>query len=333
MKGYIVMSQKVRVAMISAWHVHAMGYANYLAANPNCEIVGVWDDQPLRGTEWATDLRCKFYHKYEDILKNPEIDAVAICAPTSMHADLMVAAANAKKHIFTEKVLTLTNKEAKAVRRAVKKNKVHFTISFPHETDKSILFAKELVDSEKLGRITYMRVRNVHSGSINDWLPMHFYDKNTCGGGAMIDLGAHPMYLINWFLGKPRAISSSFTNITERPVEDNAVSLLEYENGIIAVSETGFVSVADPYSLEISGTKGYVRASGGAVAYSCPETENKRTEVKDFSLSAPAPLDYWIDSIINDTPNALYGIDEAVALTEIMTAAYKSASNGKKTKV
>lgn len=319
--------------MMGAWHVHAMGYANYLAASPNCEIVGVWDDQPLRGTEWASDLRCKFYHKYEDIINNPEIDAVVICAQTCMHADLMIAAANAKKHIFTEKVLALTNKEARAIRRAVKKNKVHFTISFPHETDKSILFTKELVDNEKLGRITYMRVRNVHSGSINDWLPPHFYDKNACGGGAMIDLGAHPMYLINWFLGKPHAISSSFTSVTERPVEDNAVSLLEYENGTIAVSETGFVSVADPYSLELSGTKGYVRASGGAVVYSCQDTENKRTEVKDFTLSAPAPLDYWLDSILNDTPNTLYSIDEAVTLTEIMTAAYKSASNGKKTKL
>ncbi len=327
------MSHKVRVAMLSGWHVHAMGYANYLAAHPSCEIVGVWDDQPLRGTDWATDLKCKYYHKYEDILKNPDIDAVAICAPTSMHAELMLAAANAKKHIFTEKVLALNCKDAKAIKRALKKNNVHFTISFPHQTDKSVLFAKELVDGEKLGRITYMRVRNVHSGSINDWLPAHFYDKNTCGGGAMIDLGAHPMYLINWFLGRPDRISSSFTSITGRPVEDNAVSLLEYDDGTIAVSETGFVSVADPYTLEISGTKGYARVSGGMVAYACPETDNKRVEVKDFTTVAPAPLDYWLDSIINDTPNTLYGIDEAVTLTEIMTAAYKSASSGKKTKV
>ena len=327
------MSQKLRIAMVSGWHVHAMGYANYLAASPNCEIVAVWDEIPARGMEWASDLRCKYYENYEDILKNSDIDAVAVCAPTSMHADIMIDAAYAKKHIFTEKVLTLSNKDAEAVRRAVRKNKVHFTISFPHETDKAVIFAKDLVDSGKIGSVTYMRVRNVHSGSINDWLPAHFYDKSQCGGGAMIDLGAHPMYLIDYFLGAPKYVSSVFTNVTERPVEDNAVSLLEYKNGTIAVSETGFVSVADPYTIEISGTKGYIRICGGALSYSCPDTDNKKVEVTEFTESCPQPLDYWIDSIINDTPNERFSIDEAVSLTRIMTAAYKSSSNGKKAKV
>ncbi len=327
------MADKVRVVMASAWHVHAKGYANYLAANPNCEIVGVWDEISSRGIEWASDLRCKFYVTFEDVLADPNVDAVAICAPTSMHATLMIAAANAKKHIFTEKVLALTNKDAKAIKRAVKKNKIHFTISFPHKTDKAILYAKDLVDDKKLGQITYMRVRNVHSGSINDWLPAHFYSKEQCGGGAMIDLGAHPMYLINWFLGTPKYVSSAFTNVTDRPVEDNAVCLLEYKNGAIGVSESGFVSVADPYTIEISGTKGYLRICAGALSYSCPDTDNKKVTVKEFSTFAPQALDYWIDSIVKDSKNELFGIDDAVELTEIMSAAYKSASSGKKAKV
>jgi predicted dehydrogenase len=327
------MSEKVRIAMISAWHIHAKGYANYLAANPKCEIVAVWDEMPSRGIEWANDLKCKFYESYEELLANAEIDAVAICAPTSMHAELMIAAANAKKHIFTEKVLALTVKDAKAIRRAVKKNKVHFTISFPHKTDKSVLLAKEIVDDKKLGTITYMRVRNVHSGSISNWLPAHFYDKNQSGGGAMIDSGAHPIYLINWFLGMPKYVSSVFTSITDHPVEDNAVSLLQYKSGAISVAETGSVSVADPYTIVISGTKGYLRISGGKLSYSCPETENKKVTIREFTTSCPEPLDYWIDSIVKKTANEKFGIDDAVSLTEIMVAAYKSAQGKKKIKV
>ncbi|MBQ8743340.1 MAG: Gfo/Idh/MocA family oxidoreductase [Clostridia bacterium] len=327
------MSKKVKVVMISGWHVHAMGYANYLAASPSCEIVGVWDEIPVRGTEWASDLKCKYYDSYDEVLSDPNVDAVAICAPTSMHTELMLKAANASKHIFTEKVLTLSVKDALAVKKAINKNKVHFTISFPHETDKAVLFAKDLVDREALGQITYMRVRNVHSGSINDWLPAHFYNRSQCGGGAMIDLGAHPMYLICWFLGAPKFVSSTFTSVTARPVEDNAVSVLQYENGAIAVSETGFVSVADPYSIEFSGTKGYLRISGGSLAYSCPETENKTVTLSEFQTYAPLPLDYWIDSIVNGTQNQKYTIDEAVELTKIMEAAYRSSESGKKIKI
>ena len=119
-----------------------------------------------------------------------------------------------------------------------------------------------MLDSGKLGRVTYARVRNVHNGSSADWLPPHFYDKAQCGGGAMIDLGAHPMYTLYWLLGAPKTITSTFTAVTNRGVEDNAVSVIEFENGAIGVSETGFVSECNPYTLEISGTDGSLMIHG-----------------------------------------------------------------------
>lgn len=72
----------------------------------------------------------------------------------------------------------------------------------------------------------------------------------------MIDLGAHPMYLCRWILGKPLRITSMFNSFTNRPVEDNAVCVIEFENGAIAVVETSFVSKSSPFSLELYGTKG-----------------------------------------------------------------------------
>ncbi|MBE6608900.1 MAG: hypothetical protein E7633_10150 [Ruminococcaceae bacterium] len=78
---------------------------------------------------------------------------------------------------------------------------------------------------------------------------------------------------------------------------------------------------------------GYLRISEGKLSYSCPETENKKVTVKEFTTSCPQALDYWIDSIVNDTPNEKFDIDDAVSLTEIMSAAYKSASSGKKARV
>ena len=64
------------------------------------------------------------------------------------------------------------------------------------------------MESGKLGQITYARVHNYHNGSVAPqadgslgWLPPHFYDEVQTGGGAMMDLGAHPMYTLHWFLG------------------------------------------------------------------------------------------------------------------------------------
>ena len=168
-----------------------------------------------------------------------------------------------------------------------------------------------------------MRVRNVHGGSILGWLPDYFYDKTLCGGGAMMDLGAHPMYLLEWFLGTPQKMASAFTQVTGRGVEDNAVSVMSFENGAIGVSETGFVSYCDPFTLEISGTKGYIHVQDG-FRYKNEASNKEWVTEEHLELTLERPIAYWISSILNNTENTLYGIDEAVALTEFMEAAYRS---------
>ena len=321
----------VNVAMISGWHVHAKGYAREINNNENARVCAVWDEDEQRGRAWAQELGCAFIGDFDDVVRCPDIDAVAITAPTNMHAQLLLKAANAGKHIFTEKVLTLTNEDAEQVAKAVKANKIHFTISFPHKGRDDLNYVKHLVDTGKLGRITYARLRNCHSGSIDNWLPPHFYDAEQCGGGAMMDLGAHPMYILNWFLGKPLRIQSAFTSVTDKPVEDNAVCVIEFENGAIGVSETGFVSRCDRYELDISGTEGAARVTDGTVEYSSiADTDRKwvTPEVPRYHL--PSTVDAWIDSIVNDVfgDDSRLGIDAAVELTKMMTAAYQSSTKG-----
>ena len=321
----------MQIAMLSGWHVHAEGYAQAILENGET-IRSIWDENTERGKKWAEKLGARFCPTYEEILADPSIDAVALCSPTSMHADILLAAANAGKHIFTEKVMTLTNESAKAVTEAVRRNGVHFTISLPYKADPKFLLAKHLVDDGSLGQVTYARVRNCHSGSIRDWLPPYFYDESLCGGGAMIDLGAHPMYLLQWFLGDARRVSSSFLNATDRPVEDNAVSLIEFDNGVIGVSETGFVSIADPFIVEISGTKGFVQIGRGmTVAIDGKGVET--IDPKEIPYRQKSPIPYWLDSIRNDTPNEIYTVEEGEALTRIMVAAYKASKTGMKTEV
>lgn len=319
----------LKIAMISRWHVHANEYANEIGNTPDAEIVAVWDDDAERGKTWAKELNCAFYEDYDALLANSEIDGVAIVSSTNLHPELLIKAANAKKHIFTEKVLAFTKQDAERIRDAVVKNGVHFTISLPHKTMAGVLQAKKMLDGGEIGQASYMRVRNTHNGSIRNWLPEYFYDKALCGGGAMMDLGAHPMYLLGWFLGRPKKLSSAFTEVTKRGVEDNAVSVMSFENGAIGVSETGFVSYSDPFTLEISGTKGYIHMQDNVFRYKNEASNNEWVVMEDLQLTLERPIAYWFESIRNNTENTLYGIDEAVLLTEFMDAAYRSSEEEK----
>ncbi len=321
----------MKVALISGWHVHAGEYFNRFNNSPDAEIVAVWDEIPSRGQAFAAKNGSRFYENYDELLADPAIDAVCITSPTNLHPDLMIKAAKAGKHIFTEKVLAIAPDDARAIAAAVKEAGIHFTICFPHESEPAFLVIRDLLDSGKLGKITYAKFRKAHTGSIDNWLPAFFYDKTQCGGGAMMDLGAHPMYLLEWALGKAKSVSSAFTDMTGRGVEDNAVSVLEFDGGAIGVSETSFVSWGNPLVFEISGTDGWLLMTDSEIRYQTRESGGwVHPELPARDLH---PVDYFISSVVNNTPNEKYTVDEALNLTLLMDAAYKSASTGTKVAV
>lgn len=317
----------MKVAIVGAWHVHTLEYGEAIAKNPGAELVCLWDDEKERGEAMAQRLGIPFEPDLNAIWTNPEIDGVQITTATSQHREVLLAAANAGKHIFTEKVLALSMEDAEEIAVAVRKNGVKFTISYPHKTWPTLKAAKALVDSGKLGQITYARVRDAHNGSTADWLPPHFYDASQTGGGAMIDLGAHPMYTLHWFMGEPKSVVSQFTQVTHRGVEDNAVSIIEFANGAIGVSETGFVTTGMSYVLEMSGTKGSLMVHNDILEFSCEETDNKLIRKTDLPEPDCMPVDAWI-AAVNGEGEAPNSIDDAVALTKFMVGAYEAYRTG-----
>jgi len=320
----------MKIALISSWHVHAKDYAAQLKAMTECEIVAVWDENKEAGLNWALSLGCPFIEDYDALLQDSTIDGVVITSPTVMHPDLIIKAANAKKHIFTEKVLAIRFADCQAIQEAVNRNHVNFTISFVHKCRPEMILAKQLVDSGSLGQITYARVRNAHNGSTANWLPETFYDPLTCGGGAMIDLGAHTGYLLEWLLGSANDVTATFTQVTGKAVEDNAVALISFDNGAIGVAETSFVSVYTPLTIDISGTKGSLQVRDG-LTFANEASNGQWVTATDLPESKPSPLAQWVNAFESNTPiDADFDIDAAVALTRLMDGMYVAHQTGVK---
>jgi len=237
----------------------------YIQSIESATITVVWDEIAERGKEWAKQLGVDFESDLDTLLKREDVDGVVVDAPTNMHADIMIAAANAGKHIFTEKAIALTTSECEQISAAVEKAGVKFCISFPARTSPHHLFAKQLIDEGVIGDITLLRIRNGHDGALNNWLPDYWYDEKAAGGGAMMDLGCHPMYLASWLLGKPKRITSMFNYFTNRAVEDNAQCSVGFTNNAVAVLETSLVTYRTPAGFEMYGTNGTLIISGNAV--------------------------------------------------------------------
>ena len=316
----------IGIGVLSRWHVHATEYARTVNEQEDAAVVAVWDEDGVRGAKWADELSVPFEAELEALLERDDVEGVVVTAPTNIHRDVIIAAARAGKHVFTEKILAPSVAQCHEIAEAVKQAGVRFCISFPRQTIAPLKFAKQLIEEGKLGDVTLVRIRVAHDGATRDWLPAHFYDAEACGGGAMIDLGAHGMYLSRWLLGEPVRVSSIFNHVTERQVEDNCVTLIEFENRAIAINETAFVSWGGAYSVEIDGTEGgfwmlgphEVRVRGKAFG-----GERTWQSVDELPPRGTMPIPQWI-AAIQGRGDIEFGMTEAVHLTELMEAAYRS---------
>lgn len=324
----------LRVAMLSKWHVHAEGYARDFVNTGNAQITAVWDEKPERGEPWAEKLGCDFEADLDKLLARGDVDAVCCCTPTTMHKDVLLRAAKAGKHIFTEKTLACTVEECKEIAKAVEENGVTFTISFPHKAWEIVKFAKQHIDNGDFGRVTNVRVRNAHNGVSGGWLPEYWFVKEDCAGGAMMDLGCHPMYLLAYLCGKPKKITGIANSILGTPVDENAVSVVEFENGCIGVAETSFLAYSSPYTIEVHGTDGILLWRGGNdIKYKTVETAklNKSFITPDnFPKEDEHPINRFVDACINGTgsPEGI-GMQEAIELACLLENSYIAYETGK----
>jgi predicted dehydrogenase len=292
-----------RIAILSFWHVHAEDYAREAEANPETEIIAVWDEAPDRGRAEAGKRGVDFHADLDEILARPDVDGVVVATPTTAHRDVIPAAARAGKHVFSEKVISPSLREAEEIVAVTEDAGITFVVSLPRLYAGYTRAINETTKGGLLGEITYLRVRVSHDGALrtdrhpDGWLPSHFFDAEQSAGGVLIDFGAHPLYLVAHLLGLPREISATYGHATGREVEDNAVVTMRYQNGAIAVAETSFVGAASPFTVEAHGTEGslmfgvpdeklYLRAASA---------ENARWEARPLPPDGPSPFDQWVD--------------------------------------
>ena len=314
----------VKVLMLSKWHVHAVGYAKAIAEQPDAKITMVWDDDAKRGEEWAKELGVPFEPDLAKALASADVDAAVVDAPTTDHRRVMVAAAEAGKHIFTEKALATTVEDCIAIADAVRKSGVKFCISHPQLTSPLAQYCKQAIDEGWIGKIHFMRMRTAHAGSLMGWLPAYWYDVEKSGGGAMMDLGCHPMYTAAYLLGKPQRIVSMFNTSYAPPGnDDNSVSVVEFENKAIAVLETSFVSPFQANCFELLGTEGAVVQVGNEIKVRSNKFADGWFTPDKLPAQQPTAIRQWLDGIINGTP-ILFDVDMGIALTKLLENAYVS---------
>ena len=162
-------------------------HAECWAQNPEVDIVGVVDIDEVRGDRMASQYRLdNFFSNYLDIIVGDEVDIVSVCIPTSLHAEVTIAAAEAKKHVLCEKPIALTLKEADRMIEASERNQVKLGLGFMRRHTPVLDDLKEILGKDQLGRpVLY------NASDIRELRPKREMHDAEINGGPVIDMAVH----------------------------------------------------------------------------------------------------------------------------------------------
>ncbi|TDL31386.1 Gfo/Idh/MocA family oxidoreductase [Jeotgalibacillus sp. S-D1] len=325
----------INTALLSRWHVHADDYEKEANDNPAISIQAVWDDDTERGKGWAKELGVPFHADLDALLADRSIHAVIVDTPTADHKEIILKAVAHGKHIFSEKVLGLTVEECQEIFEAVDRNNVSLMLSLPRLCEGYYLLAQDMLDKGLLGKLASIRCRVAHNGAVPSqknpagWLPDHFLKKAGTGGGALIDLGAHPIYLTNRLAGKARSVSARLHHFLGHEVDDQAAVMVEYQSGALGIIEAGFVSEGSFY-LELHGTEGIYITDGNHVRYKSIHVNNGDwVEAPELPDNLPSAMQQWVNQIEHGT-EAPITREDMLNLTLMNVLAKSSDQEGKR---
>lgn len=226
---------------------------------------------------YDTDWKC--------LINRDDIDFIDITAPSDRHLDIALGAVENKKHVFCEKPLAMTAKDAKIMWLAAKKAGVKHQVGFNYRFVPAICLAKRLIDEGKIGRIFHFRGLYLQDWIVDPDFPLVWrLDKNIAGSGALGDLNAHIVDLSRYLIGDiEKVMGMQKTFIKKRPivesmdglkasgtgtkefgevtVDDASLFLAEFRNGALGSFEaTRFASGRkNSMSFEINGSKGSIK--------------------------------------------------------------------------
>ena len=228
---------KIKVAVIGCGSISKHRHIPEYASSTNVELVAFVDPIIERAEHYAQLHGGKAYSNYVDMLKAEKVDAVSVCTPNYLHAEISIAAANAGAHVLVEKPMATTAAESEAMIEAAKKNGVFLMVGHNQRLMPPHVKAKEILETGKLGKVLTFRTSFGHPGPEGwsvDGRESWFFRKEEALMGAMGDLGVHKSDLIRWLLDDEVAQVAAFVGTLHKEgtdIDDNATCLLRMKSG------------------------------------------------------------------------------------------------------
>ena len=335
----------IKVGIIGCGKIAQVRHIPEYAANPNAQVYGFYDINMARAEELAKKYGGKAYASYQELLADPEIVAVSVCAANHAHAEISIAALKAGKHVLCEKPMAVTLEECKAMVAAAEESGKYLMIGQNQRLAKAHAKAKELIEQGAIGKVLTFRTIFGHGGpetwSIDPGANVWFFDKTKAAMGAMADLGIHKTDMIQYVLGtKITKTQAVLTTLDKKDatgnligVDDNAICIYQMENGIVGTMTASWTYyAAEDNTTVIYGTKGELRlyddpkysvqqinADGTRIDYQIDQIQTNDNQ------TASGIIDLFVDCLVENKAPEISGADVLHAMKAVFASIESSA--------
>ncbi|MFW5713717.1 MAG: Gfo/Idh/MocA family protein [Brevefilum sp.] len=248
------MEKTYRWGIISTANIGRKAMIPALQASPMAEVVAVASRDETHARRFADELNIpKAYGDYQDLLDDPEINAIYNPLPNHLHKPWSIKAAQSGKHILCEKPLALNAEECEEMYEAADTNNVLLMESFMYRHHPRIQAAVQMVRRGELGEIK----------TIESAFTFRLRDKNNIryqpemGGGALMDVGCYCLNLSRLMAGREPLSVQAQAEWSASGVDKQLVGLLDFGESLLAHFDCGFNQSRRQRAI-IAGTEGFI---------------------------------------------------------------------------
>jgi predicted dehydrogenase len=267
---------------------------------------------------------------WREVIGRDDVDAVTICTPNALHAEIAVAAAQAGKHVLVEKPIATTIADADRMVDAARAAGVLLMTAHNLRFFAPFAAAADAVARGDIGEVVAVRAAFGHAGP-QAWAPeaTWFFDPALSGGGALIDLGIHLADLLRAVTGDEVVDASGVITFQGQGagVETTGMALLRFANGAVGTLHASWVARPGPdHQLTVFGTGGTLHLDGGTpLTLRTAAGDTSKVALPDTAVD---PYKAFVDAVATGSPLPVTGEDGRAALA-IIDAVYRSAASGR----
>uniref|UniRef100_A0A6B2L834 D-xylose 1-dehydrogenase (NADP(+), D-xylono-1,5-lactone-forming) n=1 Tax=Arcella intermedia TaxID=1963864 RepID=A0A6B2L834_9EUKA len=336
---------RARIGVLGAANIAKTALVDPMAFEPNGEIVAIAARDPAKALQWAKENHIpQVYDSYEKLLGDPDIDAVYIPLPNSLHYQWAKLAIESGKHVLCEKPLTSNAEEAEALSQVLLGHpNIVFFEAFHYRHHPAILNAKRAIQQE-LGPLQSLHVElDVPALFLPGDLHTDIRFQAHLAGGATMDLGCYAVNAIRYFGGEIEEVTSATPTLSERDknIDLAMKATFKLAGGGSASFSCGFLAKLVPsMEVRVVGEKGKVSVLNFIRPdLLCVSTVSLGGEVRrDVNVDTRSTYSYQLREFCGAVVRAkegkdwregcrvLMGIEESIANMKVIDSIYQKAS-------